>query len=82
MSKTLQKVIDVGAVGYYQQKVTDDSGPAKFVAPRDRVAAVGPEISVAFPKLMFFVSGRYLYEFTSENRAQGHAFTLTLTKRF
>ena len=82
VSKTLQKVIDLGVVGYYQQKVTDDSGPSAFVAPRDRVAAVGPEINVAFPKFMFFVSGRYLYEFMSENRAQGHTFTLTLTKRF
>ena len=26
-----------GLVGYYQQKVTDDSGPAKLVAPQDRV---------------------------------------------
>jgi hypothetical protein len=82
VSKTLQKVIDVGAVGYYQQKVTSDSGPAAFVMPQDRVAAVGPEINVAFPKPMLFVSFRYLYEFMAENRAQGQTFTLTLTKRF
>jgi len=81
VSKTLAKVIDVGAVGYYQQKVTGDSGPALFTMPRDRVAAVGPEISVAFPKQALFVSFRYLYEFTAENRAQGHTFALTLTKR-
>ena len=84
VSKTLQKVIDVGAVGYYQQKVNDDTGPAgsPYLAPQDRVAAAGPEISVAFPKQMFFVSCRYLYEFIAENRAQGHTVTLTLTKRF
>ena len=79
ISKTLNKVIDLGAVGYYQQKVTTDSGPDKS---RGRVAAVGPEVSVAFPKPMLFVSFRYLYEFMAEDRAQGHAFTLTLTKRF
>ena len=82
VSKTLQKVIDVGVVGYYQQKVSDDTGPSAFVTPQDRVAAAGPEISVAFPKQMFFVSCRYLYEFVAENRAQGHTIALTLTKRF
>lgn len=80
VSKTLAKVIDLGAVGYYQQQVTMDSGaPA---SSRNRVAAVGPEVSVAFPKQMFFVSVRYNYEFMAESRAQGNAVTLTLTKRF
>ena len=82
VSKTLGKVFDVGAVGYYQQKVTDDSGPAAYTKPNDSLAAVGPEISVAFPKPMLFVSFRYLYEFMAENRAQGQTFVLTLTKRF
>ena len=82
VSRKIQNVIDVGAVGYYQQKVSDDTGPAAFIAPQNRVAAVGPEINVAFPKQMFFVSCRYLYEFIAENRAQGQTVTLTLTKRF
>jgi hypothetical protein len=46
------------------------------------VAAIGPEVSVMFPKQMFFVSLRYNYEFMAENRAQGHTTALTLTKRF
>ena len=41
-----------------------------FKQPRPR-GGVGPEISVAFPKPMFFVSFRYIYEFMAENRAQG-----------
>jgi hypothetical protein len=81
VSKTLAKVIDVGAVGYYQQQVTTDTG-ANASGSRDRVAAVGPEISVAIPSCMTFVSLRYNYEFMAEDRTQGHAFTLTLTKRF
>ena len=81
IAKTLAKVIDVGAVGYYQQQVTKDRGTGAS-GSRDRVAAVGPEVSVAFPKQMLFVSFRYLYEFMAEDRAQGHAFDLTLTKRF
>jgi hypothetical protein len=80
VSKGVCKVVDLGMVGYYQQQVTANSGsPA---SSRNRVAAVGPEVSVAFPKQMFFVSLRYNYEFMAENRAQGNAVTLTLTKRF
>ena len=80
VSKTLAKVVDVGAVGYYQQQVTANTGP---VASRhDRVAAVGPEVSIAFPKPMLFISCRYDYEFMAEGRAQGQTTTLTVTKRF
>jgi hypothetical protein len=81
VSKTVAKVVDLGAVGYYQQQVTTDSGTGAS-KQRDRVAAVGPEVSVAFPKQMFFASLRYNYEFMAESRAQGNAVTLTLTKRF
>ena len=84
VSRNLAKIINVGAVGYYQQKVSDDTGPvgSPYLTPQNRVAAVGPELSIAFPKQMFFVSARYLYEFIAENRAQGQTFTLTFTKRF
>lgn len=78
VSKTVAKVVDLGAVGYYQQQFTGDSNEL----PLNRVAAVGPEVNVAFPSQMLFVSLRYDYEFMAESRAQGHAFTLTLTKRF
>jgi len=80
VSKTLAKVVDIGAVGYYQQKVTTDSGTGAS-KDRDRVAAVGPEINVVLPKQMLFISLRYDYEFMAEARAEGHTFALTLTKR-
>ena len=47
VAKTFNKVIDVGAVGYYQQQTTSDSG-ASSSNSRDRVAAIGPEISARF----------------------------------
>jgi hypothetical protein len=78
VSKTVAKVVDLGAVGYYQQQVTGNSNRL----PLNRVAAVGPEVNVVFPNQMLFVSLRYNYEFMAESRAQGHAFALTLTKRF
>ena len=80
VSKGVCKEANLGVVGYYQQQVTANSGaPA---SSRNRVAAVGPEVNFMFPKQMFFVSIRYNYEFMAENRAQGNAVTLTLTKRF
>jgi hypothetical protein len=81
ISKAVSKIIDVGAVGYYQQQVTTDSGTGAS-GDRDRVAGVGPEVSLAIPKQMLFISLRYVYEFMAESRFQGHTFALTLTKRF
>jgi hypothetical protein len=78
ISKSVCKEADLGVVGYYQQQVTGNSDKS----PLNRVAAVGPEVSVMFPKPMLFVSLRYNYEFMAENRAQGNAVTMTLTKRF
>ena len=80
VSKSVCKEADLGVVGYYQQQVTANSGAAANT--RNRVAAVGPEVSVMFPKQMLFLSLRYNYEFMAENRAQGHTVALTVTKRF
>jgi hypothetical protein len=79
---TVAKGIDIGAIGYYQQKVTGDDGPTLYQRPRDRVAAIGPEVSMFFPEIMLGVSLRYAYEFMAESRLQGNTFTLTITKRF
>jgi hypothetical protein len=81
LSKTFNKTIDVGPVGYYQQKVTTDSG-LSATENRDRVAAVGPEVSAVIPVVDVHASLRYVYEFMAEDRTQGHTVTLTLTKRF
>ena len=78
ISKSVCKEADLGVVGYYQQQVTGNSNKM----PINRVAAIGPEVSFAFPKQMFFMSLRYNYEFMAKNRAQGNAITLTITKRF
>ena len=79
-SKTVNKTIDLGVVGYYQQQVTSNTGAPS--SSRNRVAAAGPEVSIAFPKPMLFVSARYLYEFMAESRARGQTLALTLTKAF
>jgi hypothetical protein len=80
-SYALSKTVDVGAVGYYQQKVTADSGSGASTQ-QDHVAAVGPEISVFYPRVMLGWSLRYEYEFLAESRLEGHTLALTITKRF
>ena len=80
ISKSVCKEADLGVVGYYQQQVTPDCNSTSGGC--DRVAAIGPEVGFMFPQQMIFISARYNYEFMAENRAQGSAVTLTLTKRF
>ena len=85
ISKSLNKTIDVGLVGYYQQRITASTGNeplAETLFPYSRVAAVGPEINVEIPSFKSFVSLRYNYEFMADNRLQGHTIALTLTKAF
>jgi hypothetical protein len=77
VSRTVITNMDVGAVGYYQQKVTTDAS-----GKRDRVAGVGPEVSSFCPRLGVNTSLRYIYEFAAENRPEGHTLALTLTRRF
>jgi hypothetical protein len=86
ISKAVLKMLDAGVVGYYQQKTTRDTGSdpdgLTNFKQDDRVAAIGPEIGMAFPDVMLFVTLRYEYEFLAESRAQGHTAVLTVTKRF
>ncbi len=50
VSKTVVKDVDVGLVGYWQQEITEDSGPHAAQA-LSHVVGVGPEISVMWEKL-------------------------------
>ncbi len=77
-SKTLAKTWDVGVAGYYQGQVTSGSPSAGHA----NVLGVGPEVSVAFPDIMTFVSLRWIHEMEAHLRPEGDTFTLTLTKRF
>jgi hypothetical protein len=81
LSYGLSKTVDVGLAGYYQQQVTGDSG-RNGSSERDRVAGVGPEVSVFYPRYALGWSLRYAYEFLAESRLQGHTAALTITKRF
>ncbi len=81
ISRALSKTVDLGVVGYYQMQTTADTGNGDL-GGRDKVAGIGPEISVFYPRETLGWTLRYLYEFLAENRLQGHTVVLTLTKRF
>lgn len=81
LSKSILPTIDVGLVGYYQQQVNRDSGRDASDL-EDRVAALGPEISVFCPRIGVFTSLRYLREFAAKDRPEGNTVTLTLTTSF
>lgn len=81
ISRALSKTVDVGVAGYYQMQVTKDRGDFSS-DDKDRVAGIGPEVAVAYPRYMLGWSLRYLYEFMAEGRLQGHTVALTITKRF
>jgi len=81
IAKALTPVFEVGVAGYYQTQTTTDSGGVSSNV-RDSAAAIGPEITYAFPKIMLFTSLRYEREFTATDRPQGNVVNLTITKRF
>jgi len=85
LSKSVLKTLELGVVGYYQQRTTASTGNeplAQMLFPYSRVAAVGPEVNLFIPSVKLFVALRYNYEFMADNRAQGHTLALVLTKVF
>jgi hypothetical protein len=76
----ISKNLSLAVVGYYQAKITGDTGAQP--QPLNRVTAIGPEIAFTFPRQKLSVSFRYEYEIFSESRAQGNNGALVLTKRF
>jgi hypothetical protein len=84
VAKTLAKTWDVGAAGYCQWQVTDDSGSDVIwdKGVHDRVFAAGPEIVKFIPSAKLFASLRGLFEFDAKDRSEGDMAVLTLTKIF
>jgi len=72
---------DVGVSGYFNTQVESDSGPGAD-SNKDRVFAIGPEVSKFFASHNWLVSFRTLKEFKAENAPEGVTSTLTLTKIF
>jgi hypothetical protein len=78
-------LLQVGAVGYAEFQLTNDSGSAVPVLTsdnKDRVFAVGPEIGMILPTKKFNFLMRVLPEFGARNRTQGITVVFGFVKSF
>jgi hypothetical protein len=84
VGKTIEKVWEVGVAGYAQWQLTDDKGSdvTYDAGVHDRVAAIGPEVTVFIPPAKVFLSLRTLFEFSAVDRPEGTTTTLTVIKIF
>jgi hypothetical protein len=79
----LTKQFHFGAVGYYYQQLTGDSGTGATLGPfQSRVAGVGPQMGYIFPvsnSVQGYVNLKAYKEFDAKNRAAGWNVWLTLS---
>jgi hypothetical protein len=82
-SQFVTKQVQLGAVGYYFQQITGDSGAgARLGAFESRVAGIGPQFGYLFPigdKVQGYLNLKGYWEFDSQNRASGWNTWVTLT---
>jgi hypothetical protein len=80
LAKSITKTIETGLVGYVQTQTTKATG-LSALGTKDGVAGVGPELTLAIPKLGVATSFRYLRETGARNRTEGNTFNITITRR-
>ncbi len=81
IGKKLAQFWEIGAAGYCQWQVSDDSG-AGATDSRDRVYAAGPEVNYFIAPLKTNVTFRYVMEFGAEDRSEGNLAALVFTYIF
>jgi hypothetical protein len=73
-SQFLSEHLHVGAVGYFYDQISGDTGGSHILGDfKSRVAAVGPQVGYLFPvgKLQGYVSVKGYWEFAAQNRPEG-----------
>jgi hypothetical protein len=81
MSGPIPIVMNLGAAGYAQFKVTGDSGsdiPTLLQGLKDHTFALGPEFNVFIPGPNLSLSARYEPEFGGRDRTQGQSFAFSI----
>ncbi len=75
--------VQLGAAGYAQWKVTDDSGRNVTWTPtaHDRVFAAGPELDMPLPRTPYLMQMRGEIEFGARSRTAGEVINLTFVRR-
>jgi hypothetical protein len=81
VARSITPTFELGMAGYHQMATTAASNDTGSVM-KDYATALGPEISLAFPQKMFFVSARYMREVSVDNRSEGNTINITITKKF
>jgi hypothetical protein len=79
-----KKGVELGATGYAQWKVTDDTGTGVTWAgtDHDRVFSAGPELDAPLPGTKIHMQMRGEIEFGARSRTEGEAICVILTRRF
>jgi hypothetical protein len=80
-SQFVTKTVLVGAVGYFYQQITPDSGAAAFLGTNEsRVAGIGPQVGFIIPAGGFqaYLNLKGYWEFAAENRPSGWNAWVTL----
>jgi hypothetical protein len=81
VSGPIPMIINVGAAGYTQFKITGDSGsdiPTVLMGFKDRAFALGPEFNIFIPKPRLTLLARYEPEFGVRNRTQGQTVVFSI----
>jgi hypothetical protein len=74
--------IRLGAVGYYLEQFTDDTGPtAAADGHRGKAFAIGPSVTYSFNPGMQ-ISASWQHDVVAENRAQGDAVWVNFATKF
>jgi hypothetical protein len=81
VARSVTPTLEVGLSGYHQMATTAASNDPSSIM-KDYATALGPEITLAFPQNMFFISARYMREVSVDNRPEGNTMNITFTKRF
>jgi hypothetical protein len=82
MSKFLSKQLHIGAIGYFYQQLTDDSGAPPILGnTKSAVVGVGPQIGYLFPvgEMHGYLNVKGYYEFDATYRPKGWNTWLTLS---
>jgi hypothetical protein len=73
-SQFVTKQFQIGAVGYFYNQLTADSGQAAFLGDnKSRVAGIGPQMGVLFPvgDKQGYINVKGYYEFNADRRPSG-----------
>jgi hypothetical protein len=81
-SQFLSKQLHVGAVGYFYNQLTADSGSLAILGPvKSRVIGVGPQVGYLFPvgNMQGYLNLKGYYEFDAQERPSGWNTWLTFS---